>query len=486
MDHFLFPVSPDALARCAIKNLLDNIPVLTVCPIRTKDSDLINEDDLARIEAFELDVLIRLGTRTLLGRILHCARFGVWSYHQGDSGVNRGGPEGFWEVLLGLQETGSTLQILGEGGDSGPVLYQSCAQTHFLSVRRNNNSVHWKSMSFLPRKLEQLHRIGGDAFLARIREENAQPSFYSGRPCAMPGNAELAPVLLRHFLRYAAIKLQWLFYLDQWCLLVSSGVPGLISTTLWKFRQIIPPKDRFWADPYLVHKDGKYFVFIEELIYAQGKGHISYIVMDESGNHSEPKQIIERPYHLSYPFLFEYGGETYMIPESSANKTIELYRCVRFPDEWEFDHVLMADVMAVDTTLYLADGLWWMFVGIQENAGASLNEELFVYSATNPVNGEWKPHPSNPVVSDIKSARPAGRIFEQGGRLYRPSQDCSRGYGYGLRINRIETLTPTDYREVYVTEIEPKWDPAFKAVHTLSFQGSLTVLDGVKRRRRYF
>ncbi len=38
------------------------------------------------------------------------------------------------------------------------------------------------------------------------------------------------------------------------------------------------------------------------------KGHISVIRMDEQGVYSEPVKVLERPYHLSYPFVFEWEG----------------------------------------------------------------------------------------------------------------------------------------------------------------------------------
>jgi len=484
-ERFFFSVSPDAFAAKHIRQLLPIVPTIRVQPIQTKFTDSLTNEDIAKIELHDVDVLIRIGFRILRGNILRAARFGVWSYHHGDNQMNRGGPAGFWEVMLGWPETGSILQLLTEDLDSGQVLYRSFSQTDHVSVRRNKNNLYWKSIAFLPRKLEQLHRLGSKQFMALLESENREPVFYSNRLFVAPANLEMAQLLLRHVYRLARKKLWDLFYFNQWFLIYSVSPRVNVSSSVWRFKEIVPPADRFWADPFLLHRDGKHYVFIEECFYASKKGHIAYFILDEKGNQTAPKKILERPYHLSYPFLFEYGGETYMIPESAQNRTIELYRCIEFPERWELLKVLMKGLYAVDSTLHEAGGLWWLFTNVREYDGASSLDELFLYFSTDPLSDEWTSHPCNPVVSDVKSARPAGRLFEQHGQLYRPSQDNSRSYGHGIRINRIEILTTNEYKEVCVTGIEPKWDPKIIGVHTLNFEKNLTLLDGLKSRRKY-
>ena len=35
-----------------------------------------------------------------------------------------------------------------------------------------------------------------------------------------------------------------------------------ISTSFWKFKKIIPPDDKFWADPFVVSYNDEYFIFL--------------------------------------------------------------------------------------------------------------------------------------------------------------------------------------------------------------------------------
>jgi hypothetical protein len=46
-------------------------------------------------------------------------------------------------------------------------------------------------------------------------------------------------------------------------------------------------------------------------------------------------------------------------------------------------------------------------------------------------------------------------VFEVGGKLYRPAQDCARRYGGALRIMEITEWTVNAYRESEVTHITP-------------------------------
>jgi len=481
LEDRLFTAEPDAFAPRNATDLLRDVPVVRVKPTQARHSDWFSDEDTERIRTHHVDVLVRLGFRILRGKLLQAARYGVWSYHHGDNALNRGGPAGFWEVLEGHPVTGSILQILTEDLDNGRVLFRSFSATDLLSVKRNRNNCYWKSASFLPRKLKELHDVGSAEFLRRLNGDDGL-KLYSHRLYVVPKNWECARLLTNHFMRSGKRKLSDALFTEQWILLFDLR-PGL-AASLWRFQRMIPPRDRFWADPHIVYRDGRYFIFIEEFVYTRGRGHISVIEMDEAGNFGPPKPVLERPYHLSYPHVFEWNGDYYMLPESSANRTVELYKAVEFPVRWERCTVLMEDVTAVDATLYCDGRKWWLFANMREWLGASTWDELFLFHADTPLSTHWTAHPANPVVSDVRRSRPAGGIFEHGGRRYRPSQDSAGGYGSGLRLNRIVALSETEYREEEAASIEARWADDIRGVHTLSHANRLTVVDARLRRWR--
>ena len=131
----------------------------------------------------------------------------------------------------------------------------------------------------------------------------------------------------------------------------------------------------------IIYKDNRYYIFIEEALYKSNKGHIALITMDEKGSYTKPVTVVERPYHLSSPFVFIWNNNYYMIPESFFNKTIELYKCIEFPGKWKFHKNLMTDIMAADSNLFYYQGKWWLFANVIENEGASIWDELFLFYA---------------------------------------------------------------------------------------------------------
>ncbi|MBP2664583.1 MAG: hypothetical protein H6Q71_2531, partial [Firmicutes bacterium] len=376
------------------------------------------------------------------------------------------------------------LKILTDNGDE-KILCRSTVQACKWSIRKNNNKNYWKIMINIPRKLRELHECGEEAFFARIQQDNQHPLFYSGKGYSLPKKFAWIEITLCYLKRFIYWKIRRCFYYEQYIVLYSLNRGRKFSSELSSYIKMIPPNDRFWADPFIIYESELYYVFIEEVTGESTKGHIAYFTIDRNGNNSVPKKIIERPYHMSYPFIFDYNNEYYMIPETGANKTIELYKCIDFPEKWEMIMTLMKDIEAYDVTLFKYSGKWWLFANVLENEGASSLDELFLFYADDLLSGTWTPHMRNPVVSDVTSARPAGKIFIHNGNLYRPSQNSAHIYGYGVKINHIVMLTETEYKEECVNAIEPFWDKNIIAVHTLNFANDITIIDGLMRKSRF-
>lgn len=208
------------------------------------------------------------------------------------------------------------------------------------------------------------------------------------------------------------------------------------------------------------------------------------IELDELGNWKMPVSVLEKPYHLSYPFVFEWDGKVYMVPKSRANKTIDLYECVEFPYRWRFTKTLIANISAVDLTLLHHAGKWWLFTAVSENEAAAPNVELFLFYSDDLLDGQWTSHPRNPIVSDARSARPAGSLLLESGKLFRPSQNCTETYGHGFDLNEITVLSELDYCERRTISVRPDWDRGILATHTYAHQGSLTVIDAFTYAKR--
>ena len=95
---------------------------------------------------------------------------------------------------------------------------------------------------------------------------------------------------------------------------------------------LVPPEDRFWADPFAWSQDGRHYIFCEEYPFDTRRGRISVLALDTDLSPQGPAvPVIDEPRHLSYPFLFEHRGTLYMVPESARSQRVDLYRCTEFP-----------------------------------------------------------------------------------------------------------------------------------------------------------
>ena len=477
-------VRDDPFAPKSIQSLLNDANWISVNPIRKGFVDRFSKEDIDRLSVDDVDVYLRLGFGILKGDVLNIGRLGIWSYHHGDNRIVRGLPPGFWENYNNEPVTGITLQILSEELDGGKVLYRAFSKTNNVYVYRSISSIFWKSANIIPRVLRKLHRLGFDEFEREIDRWNTELSFYTKPLYTFPSNWQVLIHMMCTVHRFICHKLIQAYYSEQWRLMFRVTTPGKSNRALWQYKEIRPPIDRFWADPFVLTVDGVHHVFFEELVYSENRGKIAHLSISPDGEVSQATTVLEQPYHLSYPFLLEYEDEIYMIPESSENLTVDLYRCSKFPNEWQLVRTLIDGIELVDATLIRHNDMWWMFAGQRDDHRVSISDELSIFYTDDLFNGEWTPHPENPVISDVRHARPAGNIFEQNGSLYRPAQDGRHTYGGAVEIRRIDELTPHRYRESFVTRLDPDWRSDLEGLHTLNQADEITVIDILSRRSK--
>jgi len=304
-----------------------------------------------------------------------------------------------------------------------------------------------------------------------------------------PSTANIFPVtdipkLYQRFGSHVAGKLlQKYKQSEQWILLlkfISEKSTDQMPLYFSDYIELIPPSDVFWADPFVVTEKGRHFVFFEELPFETEQGHLCCMEVFKDGSYSKPQVILKLPYHLSFPNVFNYKSNYYMIPETGDNGAIELYQCIDFPYQWEKRHTLIEGLHAYDSTLLEHDGRWWLFATVAAKKGMSGNEELHIFYADSPTSTEWKVHNANPVISDASTARPAGQFFKVGEDWFRPSQDCAGHYGAGLNINKIIQLDVDEYKEQQVHISRPDWKDDLIALHTLNFNNDIAVADALR------
>ena len=285
--------------------------------------------------------------------------------------------------------------------------------------------------------------------------------------------------LVKHVLRKVY---RFLCYAPHWHIgwrfTDDAGVWGTHDLTGAPWHRLKERPHHFAADPFVVAWQGRTVVFFEELDHRVGKGIISAIEFNEQGPVGEIFTVLDEPWHLSYPFLFEDDGELWMIPERSATREVVLYRCRHFPDQWERHATLLSGIELGDATITRHDGRYYLF-GVTREGSGGYSDTLSIYHADS-LMGPWLPHAQNPVLLDRANARPAGHFVVRDGRLWRPVQDCSRGYGAAVALAEIVELSPTRFEQVRRHHVMPSSHWPGRNLHTLNRLGRLELIDGTR------
>ena len=406
------------------------------------------------------------------------SKHGVWGIEigQGVSASDIWG--GAMELAVGSPVTIVSVVDYAQSPDG--LLYRSFGATVTNSARRNRLGSLHKAISLFRRMLERLTRDGDSARPPdpALPAPAHYPALHAPTVCAV------VRLYWRLASNVAVNRLRSLNRREQWQMAYYFAEENDQGCRFERLRYLVPPKDRFWADPFAFEHEGRYFIFFEELIFRMQNGRIMAIEVFEDREPGEPQVALERPYHMSYPFVFTWEGSLYMMPETAANGTVEVYRCEAFPLRWRLHRVFLENIRAYDATLWQDKDRWWMFVNVAES-GADSSDELHLYWSSTPL-GPWTAHRDNPVVSDVRCARPAGPLFVRDGTLYRPSQDCSLAYGHCVVINRVDVLRDDDYRETMTHRISPGWRKDVLHVHTLGGSKRLRVIDYQVSRKQSF
>ncbi len=254
---------------------------------------------------------------------------------------------------------------------------------------------------------------------------------------------------LQNKMNFLLKVIRYIISQHRWILIYKNKSSGV-------FTEIEQPLNLARADCFMVQEHGKTYVFFEEFVIEPNrKGYLCVGELDANANRLlNVRKILEQPYHLSYPFVFKYQNEWYMIPETHSNSCIDLYKLTSFPDNPQKVKTLINNIDAVDTTILFKDGLVYLFTNIK-HAGKTHNEDLSIFYSADLLNGDFKPHPQNPIKSSSKYSRMAGKIIEKNGEHYRFAQDCSIDYGAKMYQFKIEELSTQSYKETLINSVPP-------------------------------
>ena len=199
----------------------------------------------------------------------------------------------------------------------------------------------------------------------------------------------------------------------------------------------------FVADPFMLRRDHTWYLFFEVMHSETKLGEIGLATSHDALNWTYDRIVLKEPFHLSYPYVFEWQNEFYMLPETLNAGAVCLYKALDFPYNW----IQVAELLKgkhADPSLLRFNDRWWLFTC----SPPYQHDTLRLYFADE-LTGPWTEHPKSPLIQNDKCrARPAGRILKLGNRPFRFAQDCALRYGSSVRAFEITNLTKDNYTEV--------------------------------------
>ena len=450
-----------SIERKEVIFFLNNIPNVKLYPIREANTDHFSKEDADLIKEYNLDLILKMNFANLKGAILSEPKLGIWNLIHSENSLKRGGFPGFWEVLNKEPFVTVSLFKLNLEGD-GLLIDRAYFNRNPTSAIITNNIVKESSVSLLLKYLNNTECTTSQQYEKPV---DLQLIYRN------PGLFYIGNYLWNFYSNYTLGKLKRFFESKDkrtqcWTLFLGKG--NFLDADLKSISPVNLPKDEFWADPFLFEYEDNQYVFFENYSYKTEKGKISCGKVKDD-KLVEITDVLDLPYHLSYPYIFEENGVVYMMPETSENKRLEIFRCQNFPDQWEICTTAFEGEQVVDASFYEDEqSKKWLFLNKIVAPNVDRTSELHIYLVDSIKLNELLPHKQNPVIIDSRIARNGGAIFINGEHVFRPSQRNTDGmYGKALNINKVKKLTIEEYEEEIYQVVDASFNEEFISIHHL-------------------
>jgi hypothetical protein len=432
---------------------------------------LEHSGDATPLAGQELDVLVNLSSSELSGPVLDVAKHGVLTPSLDFTSADRPSVTGFTEVRSREELTQYTINLARSSSEPSQILVNASFGTKVLATANSAEAIS----QCLFRLCEIIDRMAANQPLPRGAHALDGNGPASGSKPSVPSIIDQSGYALSLAQVYTSKILRRLQ--KRRCDWKVGYVFGDWRSNLADGHVIRVPEGHFLADPFVISRDNRDYLFAEDWDWSLGRAMIAAFEITPEGAHKIGDALVE-PFHLSFPYLLEIDGRLYMLPETSEAREIRLYECVEFPLKWQLAKVLMRDISAADTMIFRRNGLWWMLTNIDRQGTGNHGAEFSIFFSSDPLSDKWTPHAGNPISLDATSGRNGGLLGDWDGSLYRvvqvPGFDT---YGRRTRIYEIEELTPVSYREKLVDKIDPDFRPGMRATHHLHSNGRITAFD---------
>ena len=253
------------------------------------------------------------------------------------------------------------------------------------------------------------------------------------------------------------------------------------------FRCVKTPRGYWCADPLLFEWDGEIYLFCEMYNKTINRGCIGVAKYNsEKGLFHEILPIIMEPFHMSFPYIFQYNGDAYMIPETSETSKIRFYKIGNTPYEWHYVGSIFTEGKCCDSVTIEVDGNLWIICTEQDSSNPLCNKVIIYNIFEIEDGGEIRAELIYQSGTFKHNARNGGPVLHIGENHYRVIQRDDEGlYGSGLIFREISVAhgkyqEKSDWKSIGSNDVKlnvSQFRNEIKGVHTYSRCKNIEVVD---------
>ena len=432
--------------------------------IQNLKKSYLDNSDIVAIKREKLDLILNLSDEIIVGNINCASKYGTLGYISGGLS-QRSKPIGFWNSFEEGNISRNLIYIMNNSN------YLSLLETGFYQNRKywllNKEYLNEK---LIPLILKNIRLIILYKKISPIKKINISKVKFKE-----PNLFSLINYIFKKYFIFLIKLFEQKKNTEKWKLNISKKKDYLLKN----YQEIKPPPPAnfYWADPFLYKYKNRDYLFFENFNIKKQKGKIS---VGELINNSlvNIKDILNFNYHMSYPFVFNFKKNIFLIPETSSKKRIEIWKSVSFPYKWKLYKILFENESHADVTLLKNKKNIWLFSNKSVDKFNDHLSELYIYKVMDSNFNKILSHQHNPVICDTRRARNAGNFYFEKNIIIRPSQiNLKNIYGYGLNLNKIKKLSLNNYVEENYLKIIPKKKLSFTGIHHLTSDKNKFVFD---------
>jgi hypothetical protein len=219
----------------------------------------------------------------------------------------------------------------------------------------------------------------------------------------------------------------------------------------------------FFADPFGIYLNHHYYIFFEYLDYRNKKGKIHYNKYDKNFNLIESKLALTKPYHLSYPYIFQHGQQIALLPEITGSKVKQhIFIANNFPTKWQEYKINIPSL--VDPSIFIYNNKYIILGSLNNKKTAFISDKLL---------GQYK---EIKYISNYPHHQSGGVIYRNNDKFYRPLQVSSKTYGEKILMIELEVnsnFIKEKIKNSYYIHCSEQ-----KGLHTISYiDNQFTIID---------